>query len=161
MRIFVLSGQGGWLTSPGMLATAKALEPYGEVSTHVWNDWGVLPGVTTANHLGKRVAVIGYSLGANQLGWLDDHIRFKIALGVAIDPSKQSPLVHRNGDGEYVQVVQNYERLVCFYHAGAWLLGGSKYEGDGVENISVHGTHMTFQFDPNIRSTILKEVSAL
>lgn len=160
-RIFILMGQGGWLTSSGMNLTATALRPHGEVTIHSWNDPGVLPDIQLNATLGRTIVVIGYSLGANQLGWLSKYVKRDMALGIAIDPSKQSPIVERHESGDYVQYAPRFRRLVCFYHPQAWIFGGSRYEGDNVENIPVSGTHLGFQFDPNIRSTILKEVSAL
>lgn len=131
IRMFVLYGQGGVATSFGMNTLADRLKQFGEVSTHNWNDVSVIPAIN--KHEGK-VAVYGYSLGANQLGWIDTWAKRQIDLGVAYDPSKQSPLVRYDSQkGEWVQYVHHYDRFICYYHPGAWLFGGSTFAGNNVE----------------------------
>lgn len=153
-----MMGQGGILTSAGMHVLANSLAPYGAVTVHSWNDVGLLADISESLALNQTVIVIGYSLGANQLGWISRYIKKKIKLGVAIDPSKQSPLVE-SAEGGYVQSAPMYEKLVCFYHPQAWIFGGAKYVGENVELVPITGTHLGFQFDAGIYNKIIKEVA--
>lgn len=162
LRIYVLSGQfGRGPISMGMGALAERLRPYGDVTYRLWRDLTVVDEINNLS-TDNKVAVIGYSLGANQLGWLDTHVkRRRINLGVAYDPSKQSPLVQRTPQGEYVQVVSIYDKLICYYHPKAWIFGGSKYEGPNTRNIVVTDLHLGMQFNNNLHEMTIEEVRRL
>ncbi len=157
-RIYVLSGWFGRTASPGMNALATSLNIYGRTSFHGWRDPTVIRQI---NRCMDKVVVIGFSLGANQLGWYNDHVERRIELGIAYDPSKQSPLVTRNAAGEYVQHVELYDKLVCYYHPQAWHYGGSKFEGPGVVTVTVNGPHLTMQFNNALHQRTIEEVRAL
>ncbi len=155
VRIFVLSGWFGRALSPGMAFLAAALHRYGEVTVHGWRDPTIIGQIN--RHKGK-VAVIGFSLGANQLGWYNDHVERRIELGVAYDPSKQSPLVTRTKEGGFVQHVEIYDRLVCYCHPKAWVYGGSWFEGPGVDIVYVNEPHLLMQFDIGLHKRTVEEV---
>src|SRR5260370_40951260 len=92
-RIFILSGQGGgWTSLPFEAELSARLKKYGEVSTHLWRD-ATVPGLINKTPTRVKIAVAGFSLGANQLGWISGWVKRGIELGVAYDPTKQSPLV--------------------------------------------------------------------
>jgi hypothetical protein len=97
VRTFVLLGQGGTLTSRGMLTVANEASKYGPVSVHSWYDVNVIPAI---NRETGRVAVFGYSLGANQLGWIGQHVTRKVDLGVAYDPAITADTRWRGADSQ-------------------------------------------------------------
>ncbi len=159
MRIFVLSGWfGRGPLSAGMALLANRLKPYGDVTYHAWNDQSIISSVNASE---GKVAIIGFSLGANELGWMDPYFKRKVDLGVAYDPSKQSPLARRDANGEYVQHVMNYKRLLCYYHPNAWVYGGSKYVGKGVETSLINLPHLSVQFSEALHSQTLTAIAML
>ncbi len=164
LRIFVLSGWFGRGLSPGMAALAKQLEPYGETTFHPWDDPNVVMGMDTISD-SIKVAIIGYSLGANQLGWIDHHTSRKIDLGVAYDPSKQSPLVTRMLVGfkqvEFIQRAPHFKRILCYYHPNAWFYGGSRYIGTNVETTTINMPHLAVQFSQELHAKTIEAVQAL
>lgn len=156
LRSFVFYGQGGRVTSFGMDALAAGLRQLGEVTTHEWWE-NVAPAV---NRCEGRVALFGFSLGANQLGWLGPQFGREVDLGVAFDPSRQSPLCRRLNN-EWVQTAPNYARLVCFYNPGVWLFGGSRYLGDNVEVVRVSMAHLAIPLSGELRRTALNLAASL
>lgn len=147
LRSFVLYGQGGRLTSFGMDALAAELARLGKVTTHEWRE-------DLSAEVGRcadRVALFGYSLGANQLGWLGARFSRPVELGVAFDPSRQSPLCVRSADGSWTQRAPNYVRLLCFYNPGTWLFGGSTYEGANVQVVRISMPHLSVPLSPGLR----------
>lgn len=161
MRIFVHSGWfGRGPLSAGMAALAERLKPFGETTYHAWNDQTVIAEINSLPAANK-IVVIGFSLGANELGWIDSHTQRRINLGVAYDPSKQSPLCQRNEKGEYVQEVTHYDRLLCYYHPNAWIYGGSKYVGKGVETVEINLPHLAVQFSEDLHRRTIGAVREL
>jgi hypothetical protein len=160
LRIFVLSGWFGRLFSVGMAQLADRLRPYGKTTYHAWNDVGVIP---TINELAPdewAVAVVGFSLGANQLGWISNFVNRQMQLGIAYDPSKQSPLVRHVGD-KFVQTARRFDRLLCYYHPDAWVYGGSTYAGPNVETIVVNGPHLLMMFNESLHRRTVAEIAIL
>lgn len=156
-RIFVLMGQGGHLTSAGMAGLAGRLAELGSTSLSAWNDNAVLPAIVKST---GPVAVIGYSLGANQLGWISQHVKRPIDLGVAYDPSWLSPMVERWG-GKYVQRAPNFKRLIAYRNVGAWVWGGSTYIGKNVEEYEVSDFHLGIQFNEQLHKITIEAVKTL
>ncbi len=150
VRTFVLMGQGGRVTSPGMVSLASRLP---NATVHSWDDGDVIPGVNTWP---SKVAIVGFSLGANALGHIGAHARREIDLGVAYDPSRLSPLV-ANG----VQSAPQFKRLICFQNVGAWFFGGSGYLGNNVETIKVNTFHLAIQFDESLHARTISAIKAL
>lgn len=153
VRTFVLLGQGGRMTSPGMVSLAQRLG----ASVNSWNDGDVLSAI---NQTKGKIAVIGYSLGANQLGWISKYVTRKIDLGVAYDPSWMSPLV-KYLDGKYAQVAPKFNRLICYRNSGAWIWGGSTYTGKNVEEHVVNAFHLGIQFNETLHQKTIAAVAAL
>lgn len=162
IRVFVLLGQGGYWTSQGMVALAERIRNLGDtvVSTHSWNDPNDV--VSTINNLpiGQKIAVPGYSLGANQLGYISKYSVRMIDLGVAYDPSWLSPLV-KMLNGEYVQTAARFERLICYHNTGAWIWGGSTYTGKNVEEHNVSHTHLGIQYVEALHIKTIAAIQAL
>ncbi len=148
LRIFGLMGQGGYLTSPAFAMFLQRLKPYGEVSTHSWSDKNVIPSIRSLLKSGFaawRIAPIGYSLGGNALANISASVvgYDKLGLGIAYDPSQYGQGVVRNSKGVPYQVAQNFEKLLCYYNAGAgWGPGGSHYVGTNVTEIQVNQNHL-------------------
>lgn len=160
IRIAVLLGQG-WFSSPGMISFADRLQQFGKVEVFDWWDTPRHLNWYSAASNGKTV-VVGYSLGANQIGFLDRQLAKddRINLAVAYDPSRQSPLVEKVGD-EWVQRVRHIDRLVCYYNRSAWIFGGSKYAGDGVQNVTVNLPHLFLQFSEDLHKRTIAEIERL
>jgi hypothetical protein len=153
-RIYVLSGQFGRLISAGMLSLVPRLRPYGEVSFHGFRDNSVIEGILRTPKE-RKVIVIGYSLGANQLGWIGQwtHDEREIDLGIGYDASRQSPLA-RNG----IQVVKGYKRLVCYWNPSAWWLGGARLDAPNVEVVTIRNLHALVQLDQNLHRRTVEYV---
>ena len=156
-RIFVLMGQGGHLTSAGMVSFASRLAEYGKTSVHSWNDPAVLPLI---NKEKGKVVIPGYSLGANQLGWISLHAKRTIDLGIAYDPSWLSPMVERWG-GKWVQRAPNFKRLIAYRNVGAWVWGGSTYIGRNVEEYEISDFHLGIQSNPDLHKITIEAIRAL
>jgi hypothetical protein len=168
VNIIVLSGQGGWVTSPGIATLADELRSYGEVEKYFWDSPQALASAATHLRRSHRLVVVGYSLGGNQLGWMNKYFdeagiksQLEVDLGVAIDPSWLSPLCYRDQHGDYIQYAPRFRRLVCFWNKGAWWHGGSRYKGENVETVQVSGAHLMLQFDKDIRNRVISEVAQL
>lgn len=137
-RTFVFYGMGGYLTSFGMRDLATRLTKISTVSVHNWYD-DVSPEV---NKTADKVALFGYSLGANQLGWLGSRFKREVELGVAFDPSRQSPLCGQGKDGIWFQEAKNYKKLLCFFNKNTMIFGGSTYRGSNVEEHMINMPHL-------------------
>ena len=142
-----------------MAQLAKRLEAYGPTTFHDWNDTSVIPLIHNVRE--TKTAVIGFSLGANQLGWIDSHILRDIDLGVAYDPSRQSPLVTPMTDGSYIQRAPHFRRLLCYHNPGTWFYGGSRYVGSHVETIHIDTAHLAVQFSEELHGRTIAAVKAL
>lgn len=156
LRSYVFYGQGGRSTSAGMDLLAASLRDLGPTTTHSWYE-------NVASDVGAQlgpVALIGFSLGGNQLGWLGPQFPRRVTLGVAMDPSRQSPLCQRVGS-RWVQRAVNYDRFVCFYNPGTWIFGGSAYLG--AEEITISMPHLMVPLSVSLRQSVLalaREASA-
>jgi len=156
-RIFVLSGWFGRMFSPGMYALAGRLKPFGDVSFHDWDDTQVIPMIVREP---SKIAVIGFSLGANQLSWISDHVHHSISLGVAYDPSRQSPLVVKVQDA-YIQRAPQFDRLLCYHNTGTWFYGGARYVGQNVETHEINLAHLQVQFAEGLHQITIAAVEKL
>lgn len=152
-RIFVLMGQGGRLTSPGIVSLSSRLGQHGAMTLHSWDDAGVIPAI---NQTKGTVAVVGYSLGANAIGHIGAHSDRWIDLGVAYDPSRLSPLVN-NG----VQYAPQFKRVLCYQNVGAWFFGGAGYAGRNVETTKVNTFHLAIQFDEMLHAKTIAAITGL
>lgn len=148
-RIFVGYGQGGILTSPAMVGLANRLKAYGEVSLHGWQDFGHQVVAWNNAYGGKDLICVGYSLSASMLQWIGERVRHEIALGVAIDPSKQFYLAKWNGSA-YEQRAPNIKHVLCFWNPGALLFGGAVYQGNNVTVRKISLPHLAAQGSPYV-----------
>lgn len=155
VRSFILLGQYG--VGRGMLALQDPLSNLGRVTSHQWYDNSV---ISEINRTSIRVAVIGFSLGANQLGFISQNVIRKIELGVAYDPSRQSPLTRIAG-GSYVETAPKFNRLICFYNPGTWFYGGAVYVGSNVQTVQISSTHFGVPNMPELHNTTYAAVKHL
>lgn len=156
MRIFILHGQG-YIFSLGFNSLAAQLKAKGhQVSQHSWDApiLSTLWSHTTFPTL-DSVAIIGHSLGANQLGYISDHLGRSICLGIAYDPSRLSPLVH---DG--VQRAPNFKSLVVYSNPSAWIYGGSTFVGPNVVDLKVNALHLGITYDQSLHQRTIKVIEA-
>lgn len=146
MRGFVLSGQYG--IAGYLPQLCQQLNEFGMFTMHAWSDPNVY---YEAQHITKDdIALIGYSLGANQAPEWARRLNKPVKLVIAIDPSRQSPLTAAG-----VQICpSNVERAVCFYNPGVWYYGGARLVGDKVTTIQINKYHLAVPMD----GVILKQV---
>ncbi len=156
MRIYILHGQG-YSFSLGFNSLADQLEVKGhKVTQHSW-DANILSALWNQDTFPTldQVAIIGHSLGANQLGYISDHLGRSIGLGIAYDPSRLSPLVH---DG--VQRAPNFKSLVVYSNPSAWIYGGSTYVGSNVVDLKVNAFHLGITYDQSLHQRTIKVIEA-
>jgi hypothetical protein len=161
IRIAVMYGQVAAL-SPGMMMLARRLEEFGPVTTFTWGDTNNQLEWIRSGLAIDRIALVGFSLGANQIGWLDQLlVSERIDLAIAYDPSRQSPLVRKVGS-EYVQTVRRTKRLVCYYNPRTWFYGGSRYEyATNIETITINMPHMLVQFSQSLHARTIEEIEEI
>lgn len=160
VRSFILLGQGGSATSGGMYNLVEPLLQYGEVSVHDWASAGDVANAVNAIHPYEPVAIIGYSLGANDLGWIARFLKRHVNLGVAYDPSRKSPYA-QYVNGEYVQRAPNFDKVISFYNPSTWFYGGSRYAGSNVEVVKINSTHLNVPNVPGLHERTISEVRLL
>lgn len=157
VRSFILLGQYGF--GSGMLALQEPLSKFGPVTSHQWYDNGVINEINRTS--GIRIAVIGFSLGANQLGYIGQNIRRPVDLGVAYDPSRKSPMARQIPGGRYVEDITNFNRVICFYNPTTWWFGGACYIGPGVEIREISSTHFGVPYIPALHDVTIAAVKHL
>jgi hypothetical protein len=155
----ILLGQGWRFTSQGMVMLGGRL---GENTfIYGWDSPEVIIKILWALSRGHKVVVIGYSLGANQLGFISAHIKDMIDLGVAYDPSRYSPLTFEDKYGDHYQTAPNFKRFLCYQNTGAWFFGGSYYVGKNVELTRVFDFHLGIQFNETLHQKTIAAVGEL
>jgi pimeloyl-ACP methyl ester carboxylesterase len=150
-RVFVFYGQGGIVTSPGMLALANRVKTLGAVvTTHNWDDYG--SAVATIRKLPPDVPVvlIGYSLGAGVTTYISNSLpKRRIDLIVAYDPSIWQPQ-QRAGP--------NVKRLLLYRNGGFDLWGHARIPGAMVETTEVVMFHLAVQFSERLHAMTLEAI---
>jgi hypothetical protein len=162
-RIFILSGQGGkWTSLPFELELTRRLRQYGETTVHLWKDNSVISKINQLP-LPVKIAVVGFSLGANQIGWISQHIaNHKADLAVAYDPSKQSPLVGWSDQKMcYAQAAPNFDKVICYYRPYALYFGGSRYIGSNVKEYPVRTLHWLVQWASRLHEITERAVAGM
>lgn len=158
VRIFVLYGQYGILTSYGMYLLAQRLRQFGTVTTHAWSDSSI---INIASASKAILVLVGYSLGGNATAWAAQHIDRPVDLIIAYDPSRFSPLV-RLQSGEYTQAVSgNVKRAICYYNPNVWMFGGSRLTGSKVETMKIDMPHLSVCYSEDLHSRTIKAVQEI
>lgn len=156
VHAIVLSGQYGWTLSAGMLTLANRLRKLDGVAvyTFVWNDSNQLRTINSVPN-SDRIAVVGFSLGAVQLQWLSQNANRQMALGVALDPSRQSPQCRYDSNlRRYVLSAPHFNRIICYDNPSTWYFGGAMYVGPNATNIQINMYHLAVASDPNIHTQV-------
>ena len=90
-------GQGGWLTSYGMVRARDRARRMGLTADCF--DYDDLSGATAAlaAHVKDRIALVGYSLGCTTVTWLQHEQPIDLVLCVAASSFGQNhPIIHKN-----------------------------------------------------------------
>src|SRR3954452_3042278 len=138
LRVYVLSGQGGFIMSRGMeelAAGLRKMDPRLQVSTHEWKnhqdvakDIGKLPVETP-------VVLIGHSLGANATTWISNDVPSRmIDLIVAYDPTKLA---------EVQPAGKNVKRVLLYHNNSAEPWGHARIQGPQVETVETKNSHLS------------------
>jgi hypothetical protein len=138
LRVYVLSGQGGFIMSRGMEELAAGLRKMDrrlQVSTHEWKnhqdvakDIGKLPVETP-------VVLIGHSLGANATTWISNDVPSRmIDLIVAYDPTKLA---------EVQPAGKNVRRVLLYHNNSAEPWGHARIQGPQVETVETKNSHLS------------------
>lgn len=149
MKVFVIYGQGGVTFSYGMYQLCTRLNVQGyDAVTREWAFPQAIVNEVDAQPASTKVALIGYSLGANCATWIASGlagacrgVRRGINLLVAYDPTRQSPLSLLDF---------NVKRAICFYNRGAFPFGGAKLEGPTVEIVEIATFHLAVSHDERL-----------
>lgn len=143
MRVFVLYGQGGIVTSFGMHKLAdrlKALSPKLQVTTHSWYEHLMLPK--------DPCILIGYSLGANAVTWNAARGN-PVTLGVCYDPSILSLVVEPKA---------NIKRLLLFHNTSIEPWGHAVFSGPQVEKTETTTSHLLVCYNEVLHQKTLAAV---
>ena len=167
MRIYILSGWMGRLTSFGMATLMPRLMPYGYVTFHSWKDWPTV--VTDINGRTDPTVVIGYSMGGCDLSTMetantypghehDPVLARDVDLGIAYDPRGyiNAPLKA----GEYVQALKRYKRLIGYHNSAPWGFPSIRYSNAEV-TLEINIPHPLVQFSGWLHDYTVGEVRRL
>jgi hypothetical protein len=138
LRVYVISGQGGYFMSRGMDELAAGLRKMDrrlQVSTHEWKnhrdvtkDIGKLP-------IETPVVLIGYSLGANVTTRISNDVPARVIdLIVAYDPTKLA---------EVQPAGKNVKRVLLYHNTSAEPWGHARIQGPQVETVETKNSHLS------------------
>jgi pimeloyl-ACP methyl ester carboxylesterase len=151
--VFVLYGQGGIVSSPGMLALAnniRAIDRQLVVTTHNWDEYASVAATIKKLPPDVPVVLIGYSLGAGVTTWISNSLpKRRIDLIVAYDTSIWQP---QQAAGK------NVKRLLLYRNGGFDLWGHARIPGAMVETTEVVMFHLAVQFDAKLHSKTIAAV---
>ena len=143
MRAYVIFGQGGRLTSIGMVSLASRIAALGvTVTTHAWKYPDLIVQSVHALPAIERIAIIGYSLGANATTWISNSVKRNINLIVAYDPSLWA---------EIQPAGQNVERLLLYHNnASSNIFGKARILGPHVETTEISMSHFLVDYNEDL-----------
>lgn len=154
MRIHVIYGQGGFLTSGGMYLLAqrlRSLYPKSVVQTWNWSDSSAIV-ADIVGHAGEPVILIGYSLGANAITWISSRIpKRTINLAVAYDPSVLTTVL---------QPGPNIKRLLLYHNLpDLEPEGHAVFRGPQVETTSILLPHLLICWSQSLHAQTLAAIA--
>lgn len=142
--VFVMYGQGGALTSPGMYVLGSRIKAARKnVAYFSARRPDLVEQAIRDINEKARVAIIGYSLGANYATWVADAVYPReIELIVAYDPTVNAPIK---------PLRENVKRAICYRQTGyiltSALFGRGVLVGPQVEIVNTTNDHLLVQFD--------------
>jgi pimeloyl-ACP methyl ester carboxylesterase len=150
-RVYVMYGQGGVLTSPGMLQLAGRLRKLGNtVTTHNWDEYNRIAADIRKMPASTPVVLIGFSLGAGSTTRVALGVpKRRIALAVAYDPSIWDRIPAAG---------KNIQRLLLYRNGGPDLWGHATITGKQVETTDVYSMHLAVQFDERLHAKTINAV---
>ncbi len=155
-RVYVIDGQGGFLTSMGMhrLASRLAQIPGLTVTTHPWKYPGAIVDSIKRLPKGEQVILIGYSLGAHMTTYISNSMPSRrFALLVAYDPSIYS--AYQGGPGS------NVKRMLLYHNNGSSTFGHARIPGRQVETTEITEGHMAVDDDERLHAKTIAAVRAV
>ncbi len=151
MRAYVIFGQGGRITSLGMASLANRIEALGiTVTTHGWAYPDIVAASIRELPKSERIAIIGYSLGANATTWISNKLAMHIDLIVAYDPSVWSTIEPAG---------KNVARLLLYHNNAATnIFGMARIPGPQVETTEISMAHIAVDFSEPLHVKTLAAV---
>jgi hypothetical protein len=153
MRVYVIYGQGGIVTSFGMYLLAQRIRkawPSAVVTTHSWDDPHAIAN-DMQRYLAPRI-LIGYSLGANCVTWAADLYKDPVALAVCYDPSVLS-IVQQPG--------ANIKRLLLYHNTDIEPEGHAIFTGPQVERAEVSMPHLAICYSETLHQETLDAIRSV
>ncbi len=152
VRVYVVYGQGGAITSGGMVSFASTLRKYKHlnVTTHTWKNPGVIVNSINRMPADTPIVIIGYSLGANDTTWITGNVPHRrIALVVAYDPSIYGYIYPRT---------PNIDRFLLYHNQGSFGFGHAIIPGLGIERYDVNTSHLLVDYNSALHARTLEAV---
>jgi hypothetical protein len=157
MRVFVIYGQGGIVTSYGMYLLANRIRkqwPSALVTTHPWDDpTSIQELIRVIPNRKDAVVLIGYSLGANCVTWVSNAIFPKtIDLAVCYDPSVLSIVT---------QPKPNIKRLLLYHNTDIEPEGHAVFIGNQVETTQINMFHLAICYSETLHQKTLAAIAQI
>lgn len=157
MKVCVIYGQGGVVTSFGMYLLSQRIQglyPQASVTTYSWdNPAAIATDISQwrASATGP-VIVIGYSLGANCVTWIPTYTRTPIALAVCYDPSVLSIVTNPSA---------TIERLLLYHNSDWEPEGHAILVGPQVETTQISMPHLSICYSETLHQLTLAAIAQL
>jgi len=157
MRVYCIYGQGGIILSGGFYLFSERLkndfEGY-DVKRFAPGDWQFIVDDIEIRPRDEKIALIGYSLGANTTAWIAREITRTIDLIVAYDPTINGPPLASYPLGPHVK------RAISYRQTG-WLVtslffGRGVLVGPQVEVVNIVQDHVYVQFSQRLHRKTIK-----
>lgn len=149
VRVYVMYGQGSYVTSPGMVTLANRIKALGGtvVTRHPWRRYGDVVSGIRRLPADQRIVVIGYSLGANATTWVSNAVpKRTIDLMVAYDPSIWA-VVQPAG--------RNVKRMLLYHNNGPAPWGHARIAGPQVETTETWLPHLGVDLSAKLHAKTL------
>lgn len=155
LRAYVITGQGGRITSGGMVSLASSIKqiPNTVVSIHPWKYPNIIARDIKRLSSSTKIAIVGYSLGANATTWVSKAVYpRKVDLIVAYDPSIYSIVT---------PAPRNVVRGVLYHNNGRSMLGHAVIPGPQMVTVEVSQGHLSVDYNRNLHQRTLTELRRL
>lgn len=147
-----IMGQGGYLTSYGVVRMAKAAQQLGiQADVFAYGDTDKIAGAVDAHHTtGYLIAGLGYSLGVSALTYAQRTRKFDLVLCVAGSKLGQNYHINRS----------NTARSVLWRGPGVLSGAGGDLGFDVVHDVA-GAPHLWMDFAPEVAEDVEEELGAL